>query len=117
MKAAWPKSMCKELGRLAQGYGNKEGTNTVFFMSIDEIKQIPKDRTVTYAKIVVDYRPEKDDTNSVRITAGSNLIDYLGETDNKNSRSHHSKNIVEQRPKHMLFHQQAPAAVVSGTCS
>ena len=72
----WCKAMCKELGRLAQGYDGTKGTNTVFFMTKDEIKQIPKDRTVTYARIVVDYRPKKDDPNHVRITAGGNQIDY-----------------------------------------
>ena len=46
--------MCRELGRLAQGYGDVEGTDTVRFMSLDEIKNIPKDRAVTYARMVVD---------------------------------------------------------------
>jgi hypothetical protein len=78
MKDTWTKAMCKELGRLAQGYGNKEGTNTIFFMTIDEIKQIPKDRRVTYARIVVDYQPQKDDPKRVCITDGGNLIDYPG---------------------------------------
>eukprot|EP00956_Cyclotella_meneghiniana_P034829 scaffold108469_cov21-Cyclotella_meneghiniana.AAC.1 len=71
--------MCTELGRLAQGYNGKEGTNTFFFMSHEEIKNIPKDRTVTYARIVVDYRPQKEDPNRVRMTAGGNLINYPGE--------------------------------------
>ena len=31
-----------------------------------------------YANIVVDYRPQKEDPNRVRITAGGNLIDYPG---------------------------------------
>ena len=34
---------------------------------------------VTYARIVVDYRPQKEDPNRVRITVGGNLIDYPGE--------------------------------------
>ena len=37
LKATWTKAMCKELGWLAQGYGDKKGTNTVFFMTHDEI--------------------------------------------------------------------------------
>ena len=45
-------------------------------MTHDEIKRILKDRTVTYARIVVDYRPQKDDPNRVHITVGGNLIDY-----------------------------------------
>ena len=54
LRDTWLEGMCKELGRLAQGYGDVKGTNTVRFMSLDEIKNIPKDRVVTYA-IVVDY--------------------------------------------------------------
>ena len=33
---------------------------------------------VTYARVVVDFRPQKDDPNRVRITAGGNLIKYPG---------------------------------------
>ena len=75
-KPVWEESMCKELGRLAQGYDKTKGTNTVYFMKKEDIKHIPKDRTVTYARIVVDYRPQKADPNRVRITAGGNLITY-----------------------------------------
>jgi hypothetical protein len=32
-----------------------------------------------YAHVVVDYRPQKEDPNRVRITAGGNLITYPGE--------------------------------------
>jgi hypothetical protein len=77
----WTTAFGKEIGGLAQG-DNKTGaagTNTIFFMNHDEIKNIPKDRTVTYARVVVDYRPQKEDPNRVRITVGGNLIDYPGE--------------------------------------
>merc|ERR1712085_177210 len=53
-----------------------KGTNTVLFMDLDEIKTIPREQVVTYARIVVDYRPQKKDPNRVRITAGGNLINY-----------------------------------------
>jgi hypothetical protein len=75
----WTKAMSKELGRLAQGFEGTKGTETIFFMTHDEIANIPKDRTVTYARIVVDYRPQKEDPNRVRITVGGNLIEYPGE--------------------------------------
>ena len=68
--------MCKELGQLAQWYGDTEGTDTIRFLTHEEIYNIPPDRTVTYARIVVDYRAQKSDPNRVRITAGGNLIDY-----------------------------------------
>ena len=48
-------------------------------MKPQDIKNIPKDRTVTYGRIVVNYRSQKKDPNRVRITAGGNLIDYPGE--------------------------------------
>ena len=48
-------------------------------MNHDEIANIPKDRVVTYARVVVDFRPQKEDPNRVRITAGGNLIKYPGE--------------------------------------
>eukprot|EP00804_Cyclotella_cryptica_P019007 CCRYP_006480-RA/>CCRYP_006480-RA protein AED:0.25 eAED:0.14 QI:0/0/0/1/1/1/2/0/936 len=81
LKQIWSKAMCKELGRLAQGYEGDPGTDTIHFMTINEIRKIPKDRTVTYARIVVDYRPQKKDPNRVRITVGGNLLkdDYPGE--------------------------------------
>jgi len=78
--AVWREAFCKELGCLAAGWNGTEGTETIMFMSRDQLLQIPKDRTVTYARIVVDYRPQKDDPNRVRITCGGNLINYLGKT-------------------------------------
>jgi hypothetical protein len=79
-RALWDGKMAKELGRLAQGLPNiTEGTNTIVFMSHEDIANIPKDRTVTYARIVVDFRPQKSDPNRVRITVGGNLITYPGE--------------------------------------
>ena len=74
----WQKAMCKEIERLAQGFGKAAGTNTIFFMSKEEIRTFPRDRTVTYVRIVVDYRPQNDDPNRVSITVGVNLIEYPG---------------------------------------
>ena len=68
--------MCKELGLLAQEYGETKGTNTIIFLTLDKIPRIPDDRIVTYARIVVDYRPQKEDPNRVRTTVGGNLINY-----------------------------------------
>jgi hypothetical protein len=77
LKDLWVPAMSKELHPLAQG---KEGvtvdTNTIFYLTHDEIRCIPKDRTVTYARIVINHRPQKDDPNQVWITVDRNLIDY-----------------------------------------
>ena len=40
-----------------------KGKNCIFVMNNDEIANIPKDRVVTYARVVVDFRPQKDDPN------------------------------------------------------
>ncbi len=48
-------------------------------MTHEQILQISNDRTVTYTRIVVDYRPQKADPNCVQLTAGGNLIEYPGE--------------------------------------
>jgi hypothetical protein len=41
-----------------------------------EIHLIPADRTITYARIVIDHQLQKDNPNRVRITVGGNLINY-----------------------------------------
>ena len=46
--------MRKELGRLSKGWDDSEGTQAVFFMTKEEIKRVPKDRTAASARIVVD---------------------------------------------------------------
>ena len=78
LRDVWTKAMHKELGNIAQGHGETKGTDTVHFLSHEQISKIPKDRTVTYARIVVDYCPQKDDPNQVRNTMGGNLIEYPG---------------------------------------
>jgi len=80
-KDIWSLAFGKKFGNLAQGdeVTGTEGTHSVFFMSHDDIKSIPSDRVVTYARIVVNFCPQKKDPNRVRITAGGNLIDYPGE--------------------------------------
>ena len=76
LRKVWELAMCIKLGRLTQGFHNTKCTDTMQFLNLEEIKNIPSDRTVTYAQIVVDYRPQKKDPNCVRITVYGNLIDY-----------------------------------------
>ncbi len=72
--------MSKELHRLAQGCpGATKGTNTIVYLSHSDIYKIPQDLTVTYACIVIDHCPQKEDPNHVCITVGGNLINYLFE--------------------------------------
>ena len=77
----WQTAFGKEFGNLAQWdrKTGKKGTNSVFVMTHEEITLIPKDQTVTYGRVVVDYYLQKKDPNRVQITAGDNLIKYPGE--------------------------------------
>ena len=77
LKKLWVPAISKELHCLAQGKeGVTIGTNTIFFLSHDEIRCTPKDCVITYARIVINHRPQKDNPNRVRITIGGNLINY-----------------------------------------
>jgi hypothetical protein len=77
----WMTAFGKDFGGMSQG-DNKtgpKGTNGMFVLSPQDIPNIPKDRVVTYAQVVVDHRPQKTDPNRIRITAGGNLINFPGE--------------------------------------
>ena len=63
----WSLGMCYKLGRFSNGFNVRTyGTQTVHFMSHSEIKNIPADHTVTYARIVVVLRPQKADLYQVQ---------------------------------------------------
>ena len=75
----WGGAMSKELGRLSQGIdGITKGTDCLFFMTHEQIMNVPKDRTVAHALIVVDCRPQKKDRHRARTTAGVNLVNCPG---------------------------------------
>jgi hypothetical protein len=74
--AIWTRSMANELGRLTQGVADRNtGTNTLTWIPHSAV---PKGRTVTYARVCCDIRPQKEEVNRTRVTVGGNLIDYPG---------------------------------------
>ena len=80
----WLRSKSNELGRLLQGVGkNPDGTQRIKgYDCCDAIykHEIEEGRTYTYARTVCTVRPEKEEPNRTRITAGGNLINYPGDT-------------------------------------
>ena len=72
-RETWFKSLANEIGRLAQGIRDIKGMDTIFFIPKYEI---PKERLkeVTYARIIVDYKPHKLEKNRLRIIAGGDRI-------------------------------------------
>ena len=77
----WQTAFGKDFGGMAQGDDKtgQTGTNSIFVMTHAKIKQAYADKvTFAYAKIVVDFRPQKEDPYRIRITAGGNLLTYRG---------------------------------------
>jgi hypothetical protein len=66
-----------ELGRICQGIKDIAGTNTAFFV---ELPSIPKDRKITYGKLVCNCKPNKTEKHRVRLMVGGDRLDYNGET-------------------------------------
>ncbi len=75
----WQTAFGKDFGGMCQG-DNKTGqigTNAMVVMTHDEIAHALWAKQVfTYGNPVVDHRPQKEDPNRIRITAGGNLIKY-----------------------------------------
>jgi hypothetical protein len=65
-----------ELGRLCRGIRDIQGTNTCFFV---ELSNIPKDRKITYGKLVCDHKPNKAEKERVKLTVGGDRLDNTGE--------------------------------------
>jgi len=70
----WIRSLSNEWGRLANGNdAGIKGTQTIAFIPKS---LVPSDKKVTYATMVCDYRPLKDEKYRVRITVGGNKLPY-----------------------------------------
>jgi hypothetical protein len=65
LQPLWTQGFGNECGRLFQGIRDIPGTDTCFFI---KLKNIPKDRNITYGKIVCDYKPHKKEKERVRLT-------------------------------------------------
>jgi hypothetical protein len=61
LQPLWKRGFGNEVGQLFQGICDIQGTNTRFFV---ELKNILKDRQITYGKIVCDYKPHKKKKNA-----------------------------------------------------
>ncbi len=70
--------MTMELDNIRQSHKvtNSPGTNTVFSLDHDTIKNIPANGKITHANVFVDYRLQELDTNRVTITVGEIVIEH-----------------------------------------
>jgi hypothetical protein len=76
LQPLWTRGFGNECGHLFEGIRDIPGTDTCFFI---ELKNIPKDRKITYGKIICDYKPHKQEKEHVRITVGGDRLDYSGD--------------------------------------
>jgi hypothetical protein len=55
MAKMWQKAFGKDFGGMASGNSktSQKGTNSIFVMTHDKIRALPKDHVITYAKVVV----------------------------------------------------------------
>jgi hypothetical protein len=76
LQPLWTRGFGNEYGRLFQGIRDIPGTETCFFI---ELKNIPKDRNITYGKIFCNYKPHKQENERARLTVGGDRLDYSGD--------------------------------------
>ena len=76
LRDTWPTSLANELGRLSQGIRDIKGTDTILLIPKSEIP-ISRMRDVTYARIVVAYKPDTLEKNRTRLTVGGDRINCL----------------------------------------
>ena len=60
-KIIWEQGMCRELGRLSNGYDNIAGTQTIRFIPK---ARVPKYSKITYMRIVCTYKQKKNRINT-----------------------------------------------------
>jgi hypothetical protein len=72
LQPLWKQGFGNEAGRLSQGIRDIPGTDTCLFV---ELTNIPKDRNITYGKIVCDYKPHKKEKERFRLMVGGDRWD------------------------------------------
>ena len=53
------------------------GTDTIFFIPKSVV---PRQKKVTYGRLVASIQPSKTETHCVQVTVGSDHLDYVGNT-------------------------------------
>jgi hypothetical protein len=76
LQPLWTRGSGNECGSIFKGVRDIPGTDTCFFV---KLTSIPKDRKITYGKIVCDYKSHKKEKERVRLTVGGDILDYSGD--------------------------------------
>ena len=87
----WERATSNEIGRLSQGINNILGNDVLDFILKE---QVPKNKIVTYARMVCDHRPFKNEPFRVRLTVGGDRLTYDNDAASPASSLLESKNIL-----------------------
>ena len=74
-KETWQRSFSNELGCLAEGIRETEGTNATFFMPKDKV---PKHRKVSHGRMTCDIHPQKVEMERTWLTVGGDCLTHNG---------------------------------------
>ena len=66
--------MSNELERMSQGNSRVKKTNTIDFIGKEDL---PKNKKNTYANIICDFRPLKQEPYRVRLIVGGDKLEYI----------------------------------------
>ena len=87
----------------------QKGTNTMFVMTHDELAHVLQaGKKLTLANPVVNYRPQKENPNRIRIMAMGNLVSYKGKlsvqtADISTAKIHWNSVISNKKAKYMCL--------------
>jgi hypothetical protein len=76
LQPLWTRGFGNKYGCLFQGIRDIPGTDTCFFI---KLTNVPKDRKITYGKIVWGYKTHKKEKECVWLTTGGDKLDYSGD--------------------------------------
>jgi hypothetical protein len=107
----WQTTFGKEFGGMAQGdkKTGQKGTNTMFVKTHDKLAHVLQaGKKFTFANPVVDYWPQKEDPNRIRVTALGNLVSNEGElsvqtADINTAKIHWNSVISNKKAKYMCL--------------
>ncbi len=106
----WQTAFGKDFGRMCQS-NNKMGTvgtDAMFVMTPQDVANMPSDHLATYANIIVNFQPQKEDPHRIQIFVGGNLINHPGElatrtADITTSKLHWNSVLSTQKAKYIYM--------------
>jgi hypothetical protein len=98
LQPLWKRGFGNECGRRFQGIRDIPGTDTCFFI---KLTNIPKDRKITYSKIVCDYKPHKTEKRTSQVDRRRQQAQLFRRRCHFHGRHHNIQNPDQQH----TFHQ------------